>query len=205
MTSTELTVLPAPDTESTTFRLAMSELNRLTGMLAVSEDSRQQAAKLYREASDQNLVHGRSLEGVVTACLYIACRKQERPRSLDELEQVADVDRTEIARTYRNLVSELGIQMQPADASQFVGRFCSKLRTGEELKRRAMTILAASKQQGLHSGRSPGALAGGAIYIAGMLCDDHMTQEEISDVAAVTVMTIRSQYQTQLAVVDSLE
>lgn len=205
MTSQELTVLPVSDADETTFGVAIAELNRLTGALAVAEDTRQRAATLYRDASEHDLLRGRTLEGVVTACLYIACRKHHKPRSLDEFDRVADVDRTEIARTYRAIVSELDIQMQPVDASQFVDRFCSTLGTSGELAHRATEILAESKREGIHSGRSPTALAGGAIYIAGMLCDEHLTQEEIADVAAVAIITIRTQYQSQLAVVDCLD
>lgn len=203
MTGQELTEQQFADKASVS--AAITELDRVAGLLDIAGPTRQLAGELYRDASERNLLRGRSIEGVASACLYIACRKRERPRSLDEFEHVSQVDRNTLATTYRGIVAELDIEVEPVDPSHFVPRFCSTLGTSRELERRARSILTETRREGLHSGRSPTALAGGAIYIAGLLCNEHLTQAEIADVARVTTMTVRSRYQEQLAVVDISE
>lgn len=186
-------------------RLALSEINRMSSALGLPEQTTEMASVIYRRALDDDLVQGRSIEGVASGCLYISCRKQSIPRSLDEFEQVARVDRTEIARTYRCLVAEQNLEMEPVDPRQFVPRFCSELDADSDVQRKALEILADAASEGLTSGKSPTGLAGAAIYIAGILCEKRRTQSEIASVAQVTEVTIRKRYQEQLAVVDDLE
>lgn len=186
-------------------QLALSEINRMSSALGLPEQVSEMASVIYRAALDDNLVQGRSIEAVASSSLYIACRKEGIPRSLDEFDRIARVDRNEIARTYRRLVVEQELEMEPIDPKQFVPRFCSELETGLEVQRRATEILEDSESEGLHSGKSPTGLAGAAIYLATLLCDEELTQSEIAAVARVTEVTIRNRYQEQLAVVDEID
>jgi len=186
-------------------QLAFIEINRMGSALDVPDQVSEMASVLYRDALADNLVQGRSIEGVASGCLYIACRKQQVPRSLDEFESVARIDRNTIARTYRYIAAEQNLEMEPMDPRQFVPRFCSQLETSKEVQREAQIILADAKAEGLYSGKSPTSLAGAAIYIAAILCNGSRTQSEIADVAQVTEVTIRKRYKEQLSVVDELE
>ncbi|MHA2314833.1 MAG: transcription initiation factor IIB, partial [Candidatus Hermodarchaeia archaeon] len=53
---------------------AMSELDRLAGQLDLPQRVRQSGALLYRRALEKNLIRGRSIEAIVAACVYAACR-----------------------------------------------------------------------------------------------------------------------------------
>jgi transcription initiation factor TFIIB len=186
-------------------QLALSEINRMSSALGLPERASEMASVIYRSALNDNLVQGRSIEGVASGCLYIACRKQGIPRSLDEFESVARVGRNEIARTYRCIVADQDLEMEPVNPKQFVPRFCSELAAGRQIQRRATQILEDAAKEGLTSGKSPTGLAGAAIYIAAMLCNERRTQGEIADVVQVTEVTIRNRYQEQLTVVEEIE
>lgn len=186
-------------------QLALTEVTRMSSALGIPESTREAASVVYREALDADLLKGWSIEGVATGCLYIACRKDGIPRSLDEFETVSRVERTEIGRSYRNLVSELDIEMEPVEPERFVPRFCSELDASPAVQRRAVDILERAADAGLHSGKSPTSLAGSAIYLAGILCDERQTQSAIADVAKVTTPTIRKRYREQLEVVPDVD
>lgn len=186
-------------------QLALSEINRMSSALGLPEQVSEMASVIYRAALEDNLVQGRSIEAVASSSLYIACRKEGIPRSLDEFDSVARVDRNEIARTYRRLVVEQELEMEPIDPKQFVPRFCSELGMGPKVQRKAVEILADAAEEGLHSGKTPTGLAGAAIYLATLLSEHQLTQSEIAEVARVTEVTIRNRYQEQLAVVDEIE
>jgi len=183
-------------------QLALTEINRMSSVLGVPQPAREVAAAVYRRALDDNLIRGRSIEGVASSALYIACRKEGIPRSLDEFDSVARVDRTEIGRTYRYLVSELDLEMEPVDPKRYIPRFCSELDIDRGVRQQAIAILERAQDEGILSGKSPTGLAGAAIYTASMLCDKKRTQAEIANVAQVTEVTIRNRYQEQLSVVD---
>ncbi|EMA68258.1 transcription factor TFIIB cyclin-related protein [Halorubrum aidingense JCM 13560] len=153
---------------------------------------------IYRRALNEDLIRGRSIEGVSTAALYAACRQEGIPRSLDEVADVSRVPQKEIGRTYRYISQELGLELKPVDPKQFVPRFASALQLSEEVQSKATEIIDVSAEQGLLSGKSPTGFAAAAIYAASLLCNEKKTQREVADVAQVTEVTIRNRYQEQI-------
>ncbi|TVT78606.1 transcription initiation factor IIB 2, partial [Haloferax volcanii] len=91
------------------------------------ENVRETASVIYRRALNDDLLPGRSIEGVATSALYASARMAGTPRSLDELEKVSRVDKMELTRTYRYIVRELKLEIKPADPEQYVPRFASEL------------------------------------------------------------------------------
>lgn len=179
-------------------QFALSEIDRMSSALDLPDNVREVASVLYRQALDKDLIRGRSIEGVATACLYAGCRQEKLPRSLEEVEDVSRVERKEIGRTYRYISKALGLEMNPVDPKQYVQRYCSELELSETVKTKAMEIIDETAEQGLLSGKSPTGYAAAAIYAAALLCNEKRTQREVADVAQVTEVTIRNRYQEQI-------
>jgi len=179
-------------------QFALSEVDRMASALGVPRSVREVASVIYRRALKEDLIRGRSIEGVATSCLYAACRQEGIPSSLEEIADVSRVDRKEIGRTYRYVSHELSLEMEPVDPKQYVPRFCSELDLTEEVKSKAKEIIQATAEQGLLSGKSPTGYAAAAIYAASLLCNEKKTQREVADVAQVTEVTIRNRYQEQI-------
>jgi len=179
-------------------QFALSEVDRMASAMGVPRAVREVASVMYRQALNEDLIRGRSIEGVSTAALYAACRKEGIPRSLEEIAEVSRVKRKEIGRTYRYISQELGLEMRPVDPKKYVPRFSSQLDLSEEVQTKAKEIIDTTAGQGLLSGKSPTGFAAAAIYAASLLCDQKKTQREVADVAQVTEVTIRNRYQEQI-------
>ncbi|WP_092906453.1 transcription initiation factor IIB [Halostagnicola kamekurae] len=179
-------------------QFALSETDRMASALGVPRSIREVASVLYRRALDEDLIRGRSIEGVATSTLYAACRMEGVPRSLEEVAAVSRVDQKEIGRTYRYVAQELSLEMKPVDPKKYVPRFCSELELPDEVQGKANEIIDTSAEQGLLSGKSPTGYAAAAIYAASLLCNEKRTQREVSNVAQVTEVTIRNRYQEQI-------
>ena len=179
-------------------QFALSEVDRMASALGVPRSVREVASVIYRRALDEDLIRGRSIEGVATAALYAACRREGIPRSLEEIAEVSRVDRKEIGRTYRYISQELGLELKPVDPAQYVPRFCSELDLSKEVQTKADEIIETTAEEGLLSGKSPTGFAAAAIYAASLLCNEKKTQREVADVAQVTEVTIRNRYQEQI-------
>jgi transcription initiation factor TFIIB len=179
-------------------QFALSETDRMASALGVPRSVREVASVIYRRALSEDLIRGRSIEGVATACLYAACRKEGIPRSLEEVAAVSRVEQKEIGRTYRYISKELGLKMEPVDPKEYVPRFCSELDVSEEVKMKANEIIDVTAEQGLLSGKSPTGFAAAAIYASSLLCNEKQTQREVAAVAQVTEVTIRNRYQEQI-------
>jgi transcription initiation factor TFIIB len=179
-------------------QFALSEVDRMASALGVPRSVREVASVIYRRALDADLIRGRSIEGVATASLYAACRKEGIPRSLEEIAEVSRVERKEIGRTYRYISGELELALEPVDPTRYVPRFCSELQLSEEVQNEAIDIIETTAEEGLLSGKSPTGYAAAAIYAASLLCNQKKTQREVAEVAQVTEVTIRNRYQEQI-------
>ncbi|SFT03604.1 transcription initiation factor IIB [Halostagnicola kamekurae] len=178
-------------------QFALSEIDRMASALGVPRAVREVTSVIYRRALNEDLIRGRSIEGVATASLYAGCRQEGIPRSLEEVAGVSRVERIEISRTYRYISNELGLELLPVDPKQYVPRFSSKLELPQEVEAKASEIIEETADP-LLSGRGPSGFAAAAIYAAALLCNEKRTQKEVADVAQVTEVTIRNRYQEQI-------
>ncbi|MEA1932107.1 transcription initiation factor IIB [Halohasta litorea] len=182
------------DSKERNLKQALGEIDRMASALGLPDNVRETASVIYRRALDEDLLPGRSIEGVSTASLYAAARQAGTPRSLDEVTSVSRVDKDEIARTYRYIARELSLEIKPADPEQYVPRFASDLELSDEAERRARELLSTAKAQGVHSGKSPVGLAAAGVYAASLLTNQKVTQSQVSEVANISEVTIRNRY-----------
>ena len=186
------------DSKERNLKQALGEIDRMASALGLPQAVRETASVIYRRALAEDLLPGRSIEGVATAALYASARQAGTPRSLDEIASVSRVDKMELTRTYRYIVRELKLEIQPADPEQYVPRFASDLGLSDEAERRARELLRTAKEAGLHSGKSPVGLAAAAVYAASLLTNEKVTQSQVSNVANISEVTIRNRYQEQI-------
>ncbi|WP_135304798.1 transcription initiation factor IIB [Haloarcula amylovorans] len=182
------------DSKERNLKQALGEIDRMASGLGLPKNVRETASVIYRRALDENLLPGRSIEGVATVSVYAAARQAGVPRSLDEITEVSRVEKSEIARTYRYVVRELGLEIKPADPESYVPRFASDLELSDEAEHRARQLLQNAKEQGVHSGKSPVGLAAAAVYAASLLTNEKVTQMAVSEVADISEVTIRNRY-----------
>ena len=174
--------------------VALGELQRLAGQMSLPKDVREESAFIYRKAVEKKLVRGRSIEGVVAASLYAACRMRQIPRTLDEVGQYSRTGRKEIGRTFRAIAKELKISVAPSSPADYIPRFCSILKLPTEVKVKALQILEDAEKQDLTAGRGPTGIAAASVYLASKMLSHEKTQREISEAAGVTEVTIRNRY-----------
>ena len=173
---------------------ALSELDRDSSRLGLPRSVREAASVVYRNAVENKLIRGRSIEGVVAASLYAACRKCKVPRTLDEIAEVSRVGKKEVGRTYRFLTRELNIKLPPTSPVDYVPRFASELNLSGEVQSKAIDIIGKAMDKGLTSGKGPTGVAAASLYIASVLLGERKTQRDVAEVAGVTEVTIRNRY-----------
>src|SRR5450759_4581340 len=105
---------------------AMAELERLSGKVYIPPPIKEKAAVIYRKALDKHLVRGRSINSIVAAALYAACRGSGTPRTLREIAGASLVDKKDVARCYRLLLQELDVHMPIADPLTYVSKIAEK-------------------------------------------------------------------------------
>ena len=174
--------------------VALGELQRLGSQMDLPKSVKEEAAFIYRKAVEKKLVRGRSIEGVVAASIYAACRVRRIPRTLDEVGKHSRTGRKEIGRTFRAISRELLLKVAPATPQDYIPRFCSILNLPQTVETSASRILVRAEEIDLTAGRGPTGIAAASVYLASIIEGVERTQREVSDAAGVTEVTIRNRY-----------
>jgi len=173
---------------------ALSELDRMSSNLDLQKNLRECSAKIYRDAVRAHLIRGRSIEGVTAASLYAACRMYKVPRTLNEIAEVARVNKKEIGRSYRFISRELELNLNPTKPLDFLTRFISELELSTECHKLAKKVIMMAELRGLTSGRGPTGVCAAAIYAASILAKERRTQRAIAKTSQVTEVTVRNRF-----------
>ena len=153
-------------------------------------------------SSSEDLLRGRSIEGVSTAAVYAAARQQGIPRSLDEVTAVSRIGELPITRTYRYVTRELGLEMEPADPLDYIPRLASDLDLSEDAEQRSRDLLTdvIETDESYLSGKNPVGLAAASLYAGALLANEKVTQQAVGDVADISEVTIRNRYKDLLEI-----
>ena len=173
---------------------ALSELDRMASALSLPKNLRETASKIYRNAVKNHLIRGRSIEGVAAASIYASCRLCKIPRTLQEIAEVARVDKKEIGRCYRFISHKLALNAGPTSPVEYISRFASGLKLSGKCQSTARHILQVASKKGLTSGRGPTGVAAAALYLASVLEKERRTQRDIAKIAQVTEVTVRNRF-----------
>jgi len=173
-------------------RQALNEMDKLKDKLALTNAVIEKAAYIYRKAMERKLVRGRSIQGLVAACIYASCRNTETPRTLDDVAKGINIRRKEVARGYRLIFRELDLKMPVVDPVKGVSRIASIAELSEKCKRKAIQILNQAKKMGIVSGKDPMGIAAAALYLACISIGETKSQKDISIASGVTEVTIRN-------------
>jgi len=173
-------------------RQALNEMGKLKDKLALTDAVIEKAAYIYRKAMEKKLVRGRSIQGLVAACLYASCRNTETPRTLDDVAKGINIRRKDVARCYRLIFRELELKMPVVDPVKGVSRIASIAELSEKSKRKAVSILEQAKKIGMVAGKDPMGIAAAALYLACISTGEVKSQKDISIASGVTEVTIRN-------------
>lgn len=171
-----------------------NNLNVISKELSVPDDVKGEVSDLFRQATEENLLRGRSAENILSGALYAACRRNGCPRTFSEIAEKFGTDEKRVYSGYKHIVRNLDINVPPIDSSDCIPHLIEKLGLDETVKERALDILEETSNGSIASGRCPFGLAAAAIYIAGYIEGKKRSQREVKEVAKVSEVTVRSRF-----------
>lgn len=177
--------------------IALAEMRTIANHLNLPKNTIETASVVYRKAVKEHLIRGRSIQGMTSAAVYIACRQCGVARSQKEIVEASNIDKKTFGQYYRFLAKELDYffnNLPSFKPSQYVTKLSSQLTMQGKVEEIAQKILVTARELKLTSGRGPSGIAAAATYIASVLSGERKTQREIAELAQVTEVTIRNRY-----------
>ena len=112
-------------------RLAFDQLDILKDKLGLPSSIIEKTGYIYRKARNRGLVRGRETRIVVAAALYMACRQQGVPRTL-EICLISNVKRREVSREYRDIAFDLDMNIPIVDPLKCIDRIANQINLNQK-------------------------------------------------------------------------
>ena len=174
--------------------IATTELKRISSNLNLPNHIKKTAIRLYIDAFKKKLLRGRSINGMVAACLYFACRENKIPRTLQEILDQTAVNAKNVRRCYRTIIRELNLKVPSTDPISLIPRYIAELELDTAAEKKTIEILQTFTSKFSTSGKDPKGLCAGALYLVCKKKDKKISQKEIANLVGVTEVTLRSRY-----------
>lgn len=184
------------------FKSAILELKRIKSHLNLSNDLTETAGFLYRLALDKKLIKGRSVIGMVSAALYLACRKKKVPLTIKDIAEVTDISNKDLGRSVRVFLRYINISDISPDPVILIDRLGEKLGLTMYTRQVAIEILRKAEEKRITIGKTPMTLAASTIFIATVRTGERRTQQQVAEISRTTPVTIRNRVRELVKVLE---
>ncbi len=176
---------------------AKPKLKQLVSKMNIPNYIHETSWRIYTLAAKKKLTMGRSIDGFIAASLYAAIRVHEFPKLLEEVSEASMSPRRTVIRSLgllvREVLPELNLNYKPITAEQLIFKFGNELSLPMSTQKQALKLLVQSSKHGLaRTGKDPKGFAASVLYMAAKSTPERKTQAEISDVAKITEVTLRT-------------
>jgi len=176
-------------------------LDRLSDKLNLSDPIKEGVMQLMKNGTAS--VRGRSMEVVVAASVYMACRENGIPKKLTEIAELAGVQLKPLSKVYRIMLRAkldwTGIEAQKEkyakipvqDPVTCISQIASKINIPEAISRNAIKLIRENPKDLM--GSDPYSIGATALYLACYLYSPrYKSQKDIAAASGVTEVTIRN-------------
>ncbi|KAI3878279.1 hypothetical protein MKX03_017962 [Papaver bracteatum] len=174
----------------------LTTIATMSDRLGLVTTIKDRASEIYKNVvAHQKSRVGKNRDAYLAACLLIACRDEDRPRTMNEICCVANgATKKDIGRARAYIISQLGVNIGQSTihAGDFLRRFCSNIGMTNEAVNAAQKAL--EKLEKVDIRRSPVSVAAAVIYMISQLSDEKKQLQDVSDATGVAISTIQNSY-----------
>jgi len=178
--------------------LAYREINRIISAIGAPHDLEQQACLLFKQAQENDLITGYSIEGMSGAVVYATIRINRHSHELRDIAAVSQLTPTNTAlnriRKCYNCINSpegLGLPTPPPAPTEQLEWVATQLDCPGFVSELAYDILQETPTQKL-VGKQAKTVAAAAIYLASQVHSGFYSQQQISDATGVHQKSIRN-------------
>ncbi|MBD3254491.1 MAG: hypothetical protein GF383_05330 [Candidatus Lokiarchaeota archaeon] len=176
---------------------AANEIKRICSSLKLPDYVKSMAISLYRKYIKNNVLSGRSISGMVAACVYFVCRKNKISRTIQDISNLIlqkNENKREVYNCYKELVKKFNLKTPPPDPSSYVPRLISELGLNQKVEAPTIRIIKAFTSRTRSTGKDPRGIAAGALYLICKMIDERISQKEIAKICKITNVTLCKRY-----------
>ena len=171
----------------------LEKISEFSAVLNLPKSVSETAAHIYRTSAKLRVARSKSVVGMATASIYLACRKCDLGRSLKEVAEVAGVESGVVAKYYRLILKDVEKNyIPPQPLQRYISKLVNTAHLDPKIERLALKLSRHTQNSKLYGGKSPAGIAGAYVYIASVMLGEHIPQREVAELADVTEVTVRN-------------
>ena len=182
------------------YHTAHVQINRISGELKLPKTTRHDAEVLYLKALENNLIKGRSIIGMVAACILYIGRKNGNHIKEEEIVALMEghIDPQyndplkHVRKCYSVLMTELGLKSFVADPLLLIFRYVSELGLDEQVGIWTVEFYERFVAHQNLMGKNPKGIAAASIYATCCIHNLSVSQKKVAHIAGITDATLRS-------------
>lgn len=172
-----------------------STIDDLCRTLNLNDAVAEYAKEIFKSIEEQKKLRGRSHDAIISAIVFIACKRKNNPRSIREISSISNARKKEVTKCFSLIKKLMPAPSATNSAVDYASLFAVKLKFSETLRRASKDVAERAIHMGIVTGKNPMTVASASIYMVGMLTKDYCkTYREVSDVSHMKDVTIRNCY-----------
>jgi len=171
---------------------SVGEIRRITEIMGLNSLVAERASYIYRKILNKGAIRGRSISGIVSASICVACDDMSIPISIDKIAEIAQsATKKGINHYYKFILRELKMSSKVLNPTYCISQIAKRAALSAKAERKALRILDVVQGNPELSGKKPISLAAAALYLAVCELKENTTQLRIAIAAGITTITIR--------------
>tara|TARA_Y100001970_G_scaffold294332_2_gene450859 strand:+ start:4553 stop:5524 length:972 start_codon:yes stop_codon:yes gene_type:complete len=159
----------------------------------------EEAKVLYKLVSENKISRGPNRKGLIAACIYIACKIKNVPRSSKEIASIFSITPTNLTKGCKrfmeivntnNIINNKNINLASSTSTDFIHRFCSKLSLNKDIVDICLHVAKKAEEYYLVSENTPPSIAAGSIYLVSSVLNLNLNKKTVSKHCKISEVTI---------------
>jgi len=178
-----------------------SKLNNICDKYGIPKIIIEDAKKMYKTLSETKISRGINRKGLEAACIYIACRLRDVPRSAKEIAEIFGLKISEMTKGCKKFKEIMNLtnfnkknKIKATGPLDFIGRYCSKLNLDNEIIEICCHVAKKAEKLELVDENTPSSIAAGSIFLVIMILGLPYTKNNVSEKSSVSNITIAKVY-----------
>ena len=171
----------------------------------ISKNIIDDAICLHKKISEHQTFRGLNRDGIISASIYISCRKNNNPRTAKEIANIFKLDVTSATKGCKNAIGIINtiekdfnisdkIMLCNTSPKDFINRFCSKLNINREFTKLCEFISLLVEKNEIIPENTPHSIAAGIIYLVIQVFELNITKKDVNIVSGISEVTINKCY-----------
>ncbi len=174
--------------------IAATEIKRISSVLGLPNNIKNEVFKLYKKTFNTHLLKGRSICGMISACIFYICKEYGVPRTLRDILKETSVNLEKIKKCYKILINRLNLKTHSTNPVLLIPKYIAELHLSPDVEKKSIEVLTTYLKNSTRSGINPKGLCAGAIYLICKIKNLRINQKAIAQIVGITEITLRSRY-----------